>query len=416
MSRSPLSSVPCLVALCLALLAVPCAAAAAVPSQEMLLNPGFEDSLEAHPWMPAAWDTSLTDLPTVFFGRDTFLVHSGHYAVSIANTSLLVPVWHNWNQSVMVGPEAWGKDVVFKVWTRSNGVQGRAYVLVQAYRDTIGKMAKTWQLPRNMAAKRLGINKLDDPLLDTGWKRLYFSDAETEWVQREVRAYVPTSTNMIYVRCGLAGTGQVLFDDASLRLEAAQAPAAVPAGWNLLADPGFEGDGNLWEYSMPPYDGQRIEQDTAVAHSGRASIRFRSAAEGYVQARAGVCQVYDRRLAGKRLRLTGWVKTDSVRLGTAYTRLYSNSLGQGLVQSEPGPAYDLTHDWTRVTLETDVPRDAVEVWAWFAWSVPATGTVWYDDVSLEVVGPAGTARPSTAPSRTPSKGATAPTKPGTVAK
>jgi hypothetical protein len=240
MSRSPLAPTPWLLAFAIVLAAAAsCGAAPANPPGELLANPGFEEPLEAHPWMPASWDTSQTDLPTVFFGRDTFLVHSGRYAVSVANTSLLVPVWHNWNQSVIVGREAWGKDAVFSVWTRSNGQQGRAYVLIQAYRDTVGKMAKTWRIPRDAAHRRLGINKIDDPLLDTGWKRLYFSDNETGWVQRQVRVYVPPSTNMIYVRCGLLGTGQVIFDDASLTLQPAEPAAAVPPNANLLADPGF---------------------------------------------------------------------------------------------------------------------------------------------------------------------------------
>jgi hypothetical protein len=419
MSRSSLSSVPCLLALSLvwlALLAPPCAAAPGGAAAELLKNPGFEDPLEGHPWMPAEWDTSQTDLATVFFGRDTFLVRSGHYAVSIANTSQLVPVWHNWNQSVVVGPESWGKDAVFSVWTRSNGQQGRAYVLIQAYRDTIGKTAKQLKLPRDMAGKRIGINKLDDPLLDTGWKRLYFADTETDWVQRQVRVYVPPSTNMIYVRCGLVGTGQVLFDDASLTLDTARPVAAVPVGVNLLTDAGFEGDGNAWEYSMPPYSGQRIERDTTVARTGRGSVRFGSGDEGYVQARAGVCQVFDRRLAGKHVRLTGWVRTDSVRLGVAYIRLYCNSLSKGMVQSDPGPTVDLTHDWTKLTLEMDVPRDAVEVWPWFAWSVPANGTVWYDDTSFEVTsagGPARAAPRTIRPATPPAKPATPPAKPAT---
>ncbi len=397
MSRSPLSSVPWFVTLCLALLTLPCAAAPPGPTGQLLANPGFEEPLEAHPWMPADWDTSQTELTTVFFGRDTFLVHGGRYAVSVANTSQLVPVWHNWNQSVLAGPETWGKDAVFSVWTRSNGLQGRAYVLLQAYRDTIGKTAKLLKLPRDMAGKRIGINKLDDPLLDTGWKRLYFTDSETDWVQRQVRVFVPPSTNVIYVRCGLLGTGQVIFDDASLTLEAAQPPPPTPTGANLLADAGFEGDGNSWEYSMPPYAGQRVERDTAVVHSGSASIRFQSGDEGYIQARAGVCQVMDRRLAGKRVRLSGWVKTDSVRLGAAYIRIYANSLSRGMVQSDPGPVVDLTHDWMRLALEMDVPRDAVEVWSWLAWTVPANGTVWYDDAALEILGPAGAAKPAVAP-------------------
>jgi hypothetical protein len=395
----PALAISWLAALTLALtVAAPCAAAG--PSGELLLNPGFEDSLETHPWMPSAWDTSLTDLPTVFFGRDTFLAHGGRYAVSVANTSTIVPAWHNWSQTVIVGPESWGKDLVFSMWTRSNGLQGRAYILLQAYRDTIGKMTKIWGIPRDLAGQRVGINKLDDPLLDLGWKRAYFSDPETDWVRREVRVFVPPSTNMVYARGGLVGTGQVIFDDASLRLEVARPTPPLPTHTNLLADPGFEGDGNDWEYSMPPYNGLRIDRDTTLAHSGKACIRYTSSPDGYVQARVGACQVLGRGLAGKRVRLSAWAKTDSLLGSMAYIRLYSNSLSRGMVQSDPGKNLSLTTDWTQLSLEVDVPPDAVENWAWFAYNVPATGTAWYDDTSLEVLGPANTPAP-TAPQAQP---------------
>jgi len=389
----PTFAIPWLTALTLAFAtAAPCAAAGS--SGELLLNPGFEDSLETHPWMPSAWDTAQTNLPTVFFGRDTFLTHRGRYAVSVANTSTLVPVWHSWSQTVLVGPESWGKDLVFSVWTRSNGLEGRAYILLQAYRDTIGKMTKTWGIPRDLAGKRLSINKLDDPLIDLGWKRAYFSDPETDWVRREVRVFVPRSTNVIYARCGLVGTGQVVFDDASLKLEVARPDPEPPLRTNLLADPGFEGNGNDWEYSMPPYIGLRIDRDTTVAHSGKACIRYTSSLEGLVQSRVGVCQVLGRSLAGKRVRISAWVKTDSLKGGIAFLRIYCNSLSRGIIQSEPARSFDLTNDWSPTSVEMDVPPDAAETWLWLAYLVPATGTVYYDDASFEVLGPASTAAPA----------------------
>ena len=226
MPRSPLGPVT-LGLVSLLAIAAAAAHAAPAPTGELLENPGFETPLEGHPWMPAGWDTSLTALPTVFFGRDTLLAHGGLHAVSVANTSALVPTWHNWNQAVIVGPELWGKDVVLSVWTRSNGLQGRAYIMLQAYRDTIGKMAKTWGLPRDPAGKRLGINKVDDPILNLGWKRSYFSEPETDWVRREVRVFVPPTVNMLYARCGPVGPGQAIFDAASLTKVVATTSAVI---------------------------------------------------------------------------------------------------------------------------------------------------------------------------------------------
>jgi hypothetical protein len=378
-------------------IAAPGTIAAPAPTGELLQNPGFEAPLEGHPWMPAAWDTSLTALPTVYFGRDTFLVHGGQYAVNVANSSTLVPTWHNWNQSIIVGPELWGKDLVLSVWTRSNSLQGRAYIMLQAYRDTIGKMAKVWGMPRDPAGRQLGINKLDDPILNLGWKRSYFSAAETDWVRREVRVFVPPTVNMIYVRCGLVGTGQVIFDDASLRAETARPAPVAAVGTNLFVDPGFEGDGNDWEYSLPPYAGQRIDRETTFVHSGKASVRYSSGVEGLVQARAGACQVLGREVAGKHLRLSAWARTDSLRLGGAFLRIYCNSLRRGMLQSDPGENLSLTNDWTRLSVELDVPEDAYVTWAWLAYTAPAIGLAWYDDASLEILGPARRATPAPPP-------------------
>ena len=261
--------------------------------------------------------------------------------------------------------------------------------MLQAYRDTIGKMAKIWRLPRDPAAKRLGINKLDDPIQNLGWKRLYFSDPETDWVLREVRVFVPPTVNMIYVRCGLVGTGQVVFDDASLR-GGAGAPGSRrrrrhgTCSWT----PASRATATT---GSTPCRRTRASGSTGTRRSSTRAgprVRYSSGAEGLIQARAGACQVLGREVAGKHLRLSAWVKTDSLKLGGAYLRIYCNSLGRGMLQSDPGESLSLTHDWTKLSVELDVPEDAYVTWAWLAYTAPATGLVWYDDASLEVLGPA----------------------------
>jgi hypothetical protein len=361
-------------------------------SKNLLKNPGFEQPLPDHEWMPAGWDTSVAGLPTVFFGRDTLLAYKGSYSVSLANLSVLFPMGHNWSQALLVdstsvGRKMWGKDLVFSVWTRSIGVEGRAYILIQAYRDTISKMSLIWGIDRDAAARRLNIKPVDDPLLDLGWKRQFFTENETEWVRREVRVYCPPSVNVLFVRLGMQGTGQVMFDEASLTVED-PLPARAPApGENLLAEPGFEDQGAAWEFSMPAYRGMRIEVDTTVAHSGKHSVRCQSGEGEYVIARSGACQVIcNRALQGKRVRLTAWCKTDSLK-GTAYTKIYCHTL-RGMKQVPQGQQFGATADWAKTTLEMDVPGDTYEIWAWCAWDAPVPGLVYWDDASLEVIGPA----------------------------
>jgi hypothetical protein len=361
-------------------------------SKNLLENPGFEQPLRDHEWMPAGWDTSVSGLPTVFFGRDTLLALKGSYSVSLANLSVLFPMGHNWSQTMLVdstsvGRKMWGKDLVFSVWTRSIGIEGRAYILLQAYRDTISKMALIWGVDREAAQRRLNIKPVDDPLLDLGWKRQFFGESETEWVRREVRVFCQPTVNVIFVRLGIQGTGQVMFDEASLTVEDAL-PAKLPGpGENLLAEPGFEGNGTAWEFSMPAYRGMRIEVDSAFAHTGRHSVRCESGEGEYVIARSGACQVIcNRALQGKRLRLTAWCKTDSLR-GTAYTKIYCHTLS-GMRQVPQGEQFGATTDWSKTTLEMDVPKDAYSIWAWCAWDAPVQGLVYWDDTVLEVIGDA----------------------------
>lgn len=375
-----------------------CAAVHAAPvgaSENLLANPGFEEPLPGHPWMPAGWDTSLTDLPTSFFGRDTFLARSGEFAVTTASASARIPLAHNWSQSLIADPSWWGKDLVFSVWTRSVGLRGRGYVLLQAYRDTVSKMAAIWGIPREDALSRLKILMVDDPLIDLGWKRTFFDDPETDWVRREVRVFVPPSTNMVYVRAGLYGLGQVILDDASLTLEPARPPDPLPEGQNLLADADFEGDLLAWEFSVPPFSDFEFGPVTETASSGSRSFRF-TGGSGIARGKTGVCQVFSNRgFAGKRLRLTGDIKTDSLK-ALAAVKLYCHTLhGVEMVTSVERPSG--TMPWTTTTVEMDVPKDTYELWAWFSYMGPAPGVVYFDNASLEVIGPAQHETPPSKP-------------------
>ncbi len=356
-------------------------------SDNLLLNGDMEAPLPGHPWMPAAWDTSVSGLPSVFFGRDTFLVHGGRYSLNVANASTIFKMSHNWHQALLVTPDMWGKDAVLSVWTRSNGVDGRGYVLLQAYRDTISKMAKIWNVPREQARETLHINKIDDPLIDFGWKRVSFSEPETDWVRRDLRVYIAPSTNMLFVRLGIMGTGQVMFDDARLTTEPAGPAAPPPLMTNLLADPSFEGTGDDWEFSTPPFENMFVGIVKGVANTGNQSAGVWGGLGSLVEARAGVCQpIPARNLQGMRVRLTSHVKTDSLK-GLAYIKLYANTLHG--VEHPPTPKqFSVTNDWTETSLEMDVPKDTYNLWAWSVLNAPAAGKVYFDDMTLEVLGPA----------------------------
>jgi len=293
---------------------------------------------------------------------------------------------HNWSQRILVDPKLWGKDLVFSVWTKTNSLDGRAYILLQAYRDSVSKMAAVWGVDRDSALDRLNMQRIDDDLFTLGWSRNSFSEPQTEWVRREVRVFCPPSVNVVFVRIGLLGTGQLLIDDASLTAVPALPAKAPKPGENMLVDAGFEGDCNAWELSMPPFTGTKIVRDESTAHSGQASILMVSGIGEFVLARTGVCQVFcNRALAGKRVRLSGWVRTDSLQ-SRAYLKIYAHTM-TGVKQIPPAAQFSNTVPWTKTSLEMDLPDDTFAVWAWFCYDGPRTGVVRYDDCSFEVVGP-----------------------------
>ncbi len=360
-------------------------AAAPAKSRNQLGNPGFERHLPAHDWMPSVWDTSDAGVSSVFFGRDSLFTHEGRWSVNIANTSTIFPMSHNWSQTLLVSRDWWGKSARFSIWTKSNGLQGRAYVMIQAYRDTASKMARIWGVDRDESRRRLNIRRVDDPSIDLGWKRLVFTEDHTDWVKREVSIDIPVGVNVVFVRAGVLGAGQVFFDDASLVLGPASPPVAAKG--NLFPDPGFEQGGLAWEWVTPPFEGARVEPDSTVAHSGRYSMRVDRMNDGLTSTRSGLAMSLPARgLAGKRVRLSGWFKADSL-VGTAYLEIFAHTVNG----PKRSPIFDMlgeTFDWKQLSMEYDVPADAVTVWPWLNIAAPFRGTVWIDDAEFEVIGPA----------------------------
>jgi hypothetical protein len=274
------------------------------------------------------------------------------------------------------------------VWSRSNGIEGRAFILLQAYSDTATKMARIWGVDHDEALKRLGIGKIDDPLLDLAWKRRWFDEPLTDWVEREAKIQIPPGTNVVFVRCGLIGTGQVLFDDASLTLGPGSPPAKIAKGENLFTDPGFEQHALSWDIALPPYEGAKVSIDSSIAHGGRMSVRLSDFWDGLVETRIGVGQPFDARaLRGQRVRLTGWFKGDSLK-GIAYVKVYAQGLKSRVTQSPGAEMLSNSWDWQQLAIELNIPDDAVIVWANLQAQAPARGTVWIDDASFEVLGPA----------------------------
>jgi hypothetical protein len=165
-------------------------------------------------------------------------------------------------------------------------------------------------------------------------------------------------------RLSLASAGLVLAPFA--------AHAQVPAGWQAVTD----GSG---EYSVSAdvarrdggqgYAGATIKANVASPR-GSAMLAQSVRADAY---------------RGKRVRLSGFLKTIGVNEGTAV--LFLRVDGDGGVMSsdfmENRPLM-LTTDWARQEIVLDIPRNAVGFT--YGFMLGGSGQAWLDDVQLDVVG------------------------------
>ncbi len=350
-------------------------------SPNLLLNPGMEDG---GLFSPTSWDTTVAGVPTVLFYWDPDVKRSGNRSLSIVNAGDALPVWHNWSQIIPDSRKLVGKDVELSAWVKSTQMSGRGYVIVQCYRDTVLLYAIENGVSREHARNAMGFKYADDPQLELGWARRYFSADLDEWTELKTRVYVPPSTNLVIVRAGIYGSGQVWFDDFTLTALPARS-TALSLGKNMLANPGFEQPFDAWEFSMPPTPQAAIVPDSSVAHSGRFSARFSSPNRAAWQTYMNTSQVFNaRNLSGKRVRFSGWCKLEDLKLGSAYLNIYATGM-YGVDGTLASESFSGTHDWKFYAVDYDVPKDTYTVWA-RAGVDAVPGVCWWDDLKFEVLG------------------------------
>lgn len=149
------------------------------------------------------------------------------------------------------------------------------------------------------------------------------------------------------------------------------AHAQVPTGWQAVTD----GSG---EYTVAA-DGARRDGGQGFAGATiRANVESpRGSAMLAQSVRADAYR-------GKRIRLSGYLKTIGVNEGTAV--LFMRVDGDGVVQSSDfmqNRPLMLTTDWTRAEIVLDVPRNAIGFT--YGFMLGGSGQAWLDDVRLEEV-------------------------------
>lgn len=147
------------------------------------------------------------------------------------------------------------------------------------------------------------------------------------------------------------------------------AVAEIPASWS-------KSGGSPQNYDM--------FRDTATHHGGAASgsIKSKPSAAGFATMMQTIKPDTYR---GKRIRLSGYLKTDNVTSGSAFwLRVDPSDLGIPLSFDNMGNRMATgTSDWKRYDLVVDVPDNAARIA--FGFMLISGGQIWADDLTIEVV-------------------------------
>lgn len=159
---------------------------------------------------------------------------------------------------------------------------------------------------------------------------------------------------------------------AALLFAPVAAYAQVPAGWQAVTD----GSGDYI-----------VRSDVARRDGGQgfAGATIKANAESPRGSALLAQSIRADAYRGKRVRLSGYLKTIGVNEGTAV--LFMRVDGEGVVQTSDymqNRPLMFTNDWSRQEIVLDVPSDAIGVTYGFLLS--GSGQAWLDDVQIEEVG------------------------------
>ncbi len=194
--------------------------------------------------------------------------------------------------------------------------------------------------------------------------------------------------------CGRYAGGLLALGVGSMVVVGAARAEAWRAPRNLDFENGVASDGQPVGWDHPDHrprtrgDLYAIGVDDAVAHGGRASARVEGApgADADADAFGTVTQAIDAApFHGQRIRLSGFLKTDSV-VGVG-SGLWMRIDGHGTTlafDNMQDRAITGTTDWARYEVVHDVPDVATRIA--FGVLLHASGTVWADDLVIDVVG------------------------------
>lgn len=256
-------------------------------------------------------------------------------------------------------PELAGKRVRFSAYVKSEGVKDHAEVWLTPaeYLPNFGRFDGT--LNRAITGT-------------TGWQRY------------EITQDVPPDSKSISFGLRLVGQGKLWIDAAKLEVVGPDAPVLTTRS---LANPGFESGFDAWEVSGAS---DSMKLDTSVFHSDGTSLRLEGRKSSKLMPHVQVKQTVQLSgWAGKRIRVTAFVKTENVsKWATIYADLEekvgnnrSRRVAHDDLYTRPIPS---TSDWNQYSIVMDVPEGTIMLTV--GAFVDGGGALLLDDVQIEEVG------------------------------
>lgn len=169
---------------------------------------------------------------------------------------------------------------------------------------------------------------------------------------------------------------------------------------NLLKNPGFEVAANGapadWAVFVQPKDGASSFLDQRVAKEGSNAVKLAIAVPYAEDPANNWSQNVLADVRGKRLHLTGAVKTEDAGEAAIWVQCYAKGPLKLVLQHSTSSKGLLsgTHDWSPVEVSFDAPPDTDFVVVRCV--LRFRGTAWFDALSLEA-GPSETTTPPTVP-------------------
>ena len=315
-------------------------------------------------------------------GLDFDVVHSGHSSVCIRST----PDYDARTDRVAMLNQSFsaacyrGKRIRYTGWFKTENVQGDG--------------ARLWLRVDRVNGASAGFDNMDArPLKGTAdWKQY----AIVLDVDKDA---VDLNFGILLVGAGRIWVDTLMFEEVPLEVPVTGGKYGAGPFPQALANPDFEpsapapGNGPDspsvpgWEQCPANPGACEYKLDTAVLHAGKASACIRTTPE-FVRGGNGLTQsVSAETYQGKRVRFSGWLKTDDVQGdGARLDRAVDSADRWGIARDNMGERpVKGTSGWQEYAIVLDVAKDAVTlrlgVW------LMGPGRLWADTLKLEEVGP-----------------------------